>query len=81
MAIELLTNRKAAELLGLSRKTLARWRWKGKGPAFRKIGRRVRYARQDLEEFIASSSASGPAIRTSRTCEVRRVGLLGHAAD
>lgn len=56
MATELLTDVEAAELLGLSRKTLARWRWKGKGPVFRKIGRKVRYARNDLEDYIARSA-------------------------
>jgi hypothetical protein len=45
----------AARILSLSVKTLRRWRWAGKGPAFRKIGRAVRYAGSDLEAFIASA--------------------------
>jgi len=55
----LLDETKAARILGLSVKTLRRWRWAGKGPAFRKLGRAVRYASNDLEAFIAS------ALRTS----------------
>jgi predicted DNA-binding transcriptional regulator AlpA len=56
MATELLTALEVAQLLGLKPKTLARWRWKGKGPVFRKIGRKIRYARNDIEEYIASSA-------------------------
>ena len=56
MATELLTAKEAAGLLGLKPKTLARWRWEGKGPIYRKIGRKPLYARQDLEEFIASAA-------------------------
>jgi len=55
----LLDETRAARILGLSVKTLRRWRWAGKGPAFRKIGRAVRYANSDLEAFISS------ALRTS----------------
>jgi excisionase family DNA binding protein len=55
MATELLTEAEVAELLGVRPKTLARWRWKGVGPLHRKIGREVRYARSDLEDYIASS--------------------------
>ena len=56
MSTQLLTDVEAADFLGLKPKTLARWRWKGQGPVFRKVGRKVRYARNDLEEYIASSA-------------------------
>ena len=55
----LLDETRAARILDLSVKTLRRWRWAGKGPTFRKIGRAVRYAPSDLEAFISS------ALRTS----------------
>jgi hypothetical protein len=55
----LLDETNAARILSLSVKTLRRWRWAGKGPAFRKLGRAVRYALSDLEAFI------GSALRTS----------------
>jgi len=58
-SVGLLDETKVARVLGLSVKTLRRWRWAGKGPAFRKLGRAVRYASNDLEAFIAS------ALRTS----------------
>ena len=41
-----------AELLGLSVKTLRRWRWIGKGPHFLKCGSAVRYADQDITAYL-----------------------------
>ncbi len=47
-----LTQEAAADFLGgLSTKTLERWRIDGCGPAYRKLGRRVFYALNDLIEF------------------------------
>ena len=48
----LIDEHEAAERLGLSVKTLRRWRWSGRGPAFRKLGSAVRYAEEDLAAFI-----------------------------
>jgi predicted site-specific integrase-resolvase len=42
----------AAETLGLSARTLERWRVEGRGPAFIKLGKSVRYRPVDLAEFI-----------------------------
>ena len=39
---------RAAEFLGLSTRTLERFRLEGRGPAFRKFGRRVMYALEDI---------------------------------
>ena len=44
-----LSTRQAAALLGLSPRTLERYRVTGEGPAFSKLGRRVCYARTDIE--------------------------------
>lgn len=38
----------AAEILGISMRTLERMRMSGDGPIFRKFGRRVLYAHDDL---------------------------------
>ncbi|MBA3666810.1 MAG: helix-turn-helix domain-containing protein [Sphingomonas sp.] len=46
----------AAEYLGLSPKTLSRWRWCQKGPVARKLGGAVRYAVADLDAFAGLSS-------------------------
>ena len=46
-----LTPLQAARILGLSTKTLARYRGKAKGPVFVKFEGRVRYLRKDLDEW------------------------------
>lgn len=52
----LLSAVEAAEALGVSVDTLARWRIAGTGPAYVKLGRAkqatIRYRRVDLERFI-----------------------------
>lgn len=51
-----LTEAAAAEYLGLAPATLTRWRsCGGRGPAFRKFGGAVRYARIDLEAYAAGA--------------------------
>lgn len=40
--------------LGVSHRTLERWRWQGVGPAFLKIGGRVKYRLEDVESFERS---------------------------
>jgi predicted site-specific integrase-resolvase len=42
----------AAERLGVSRPTLARWRCNGSGPKFVKLGGKVGYLDEDLNEYI-----------------------------
>jgi len=42
----------AGEYLGLHSNTLEQWRLEGKGPTFCKMGRAVRYKREDLDHFI-----------------------------
>jgi predicted DNA-binding transcriptional regulator AlpA len=37
------------------------WRYIGAGPASFKIGRHVRYTREDVDAFIASARAAGVA--------------------
>jgi hypothetical protein len=44
-----LTQLEAATFLRLSERTLERWRVEGAGPRFRKFGRRIVYAQNDLE--------------------------------
>lgn len=44
----------AAAFLRVSERTLERWRVEGGGPPFRRFGRRVVYARDDLEEWADS---------------------------
>ncbi|MCY4404800.1 MAG: helix-turn-helix domain-containing protein [Rhodospirillaceae bacterium] len=46
-----LTPLEAARILGLSVKTLARYRMKAKGPVFVKFEGRVRYLRKDVDDW------------------------------
>lgn len=50
----LLSQREAATLLGLSHRTLERYRCTGFGPAYRKLGRRVLYVSADIDAWTAS---------------------------
>ena len=55
---DLLTQKDAAEILGVNTHTLENWRWRGIGPRARKIGQRlVRYHRADLAAFIEAGDA------------------------
>lgn len=48
----LLGERRVAKMLGCSLRTLQRWRTEGKGPPSTKIGRKVFYELNDLQEWI-----------------------------
>ncbi|RIL08215.1 MAG: hypothetical protein DCC71_00230 [Proteobacteria bacterium] len=48
----LVTVRDASELLGVSMRTLQKWRLQGSGPRFVKLGHSVRYDVKDLEACI-----------------------------
>ena len=50
----LLRTANAAAMTGLSISTLNKLRCSGGGPPFLKLGRAVRYARQDVENWLAS---------------------------
>ena len=63
-----LDTREAADFLGLSNRTLDRYRVTGEGPAFHKFGSRIRYALADLEAWagarrMRSTSEEGAAGR------------------
>ena len=53
----LLNANEAAEILGVSKATLAKWRCSGTGPSFVKLGlRRVAYQVHALEEFVSANN-------------------------
>ena len=41
-----------AERLGNTPDTLANWRWRGDGPPYVRVGRRIRYRLTDLAEWL-----------------------------
>ena len=56
-----LNTREAAALLGLSPRTLDRYRVSGDGPAFHKFGNRVRYLSADVETWAAERRMTSTA--------------------
>lgn len=63
----LLTEDEVAALLQVTVKALQGWRYRGGGPRFVKVGRCVRYRREDLQGFVqaalrTSTSDPGPPI-------------------
>jgi predicted DNA-binding transcriptional regulator AlpA len=54
---ELLTEREAADLIGVSKFTLESWRYAHRGPRYFNLGDRngtLRYSRADLDAWLAS---------------------------
>ena len=49
----------AADLLGLSTRTLQAWRSRYQGPAFIRAGRAIRYRRRDLLAWIEDNTIRG----------------------
>lgn len=47
-----LRTHQAADYLGISESTLAKWRVSGTGPVFGKLGRTVIYRRSDLDDWV-----------------------------
>lgn len=45
----------AARRIGVAPRTLANWRWEGRGPKYTKAGRLVRYRLLDVERFQAEN--------------------------
>lgn len=54
MSATLIDEHAAAEMLGLSVKTLQRWRWAGRELPYVKLGNAVRYDVADLETYIST---------------------------
>jgi hypothetical protein len=51
----------AGAYLSVTRKQLEHWRTRGGGPPFCKVGRLVRYARRDLDAFMAARRVASTA--------------------
>jgi excisionase family DNA binding protein len=50
-----LTETEAAARLGLKVATLRAWRHQGRGPAYVRLGRAIRYLANDIDEFLHSN--------------------------
>ncbi len=64
MSAPLITPEALAERWNLTIATLSQWRWNGRGPHYLKIGRRILYRLQDVEDFeeckLRSSTTQNP---------------------
>jgi excisionase family DNA binding protein len=58
---EYLTTEEVGQALRTPAETVRYWRHVGKGPKSFKLGRRVLYAREDVEAFIREARARVPA--------------------
>lgn len=52
--LDSLTTKQAAKLIGIQPATLEHWRWAKTGPRYLKLGRAVRYRREDLQDWMNS---------------------------
>lgn len=59
MSIRHLNQTELSARWNISPRTLERWRWLGEGPRFLKLGGRVLYRLEDVEEFEAANVCSG----------------------
>lgn len=59
----LMNENQAAELLGLSVRTLQNWRLRGDGPVYVKIGKAVRYKRRDVSEWLKANTIASTSQR------------------
>ena len=57
----LLSSADVAELLDVSERTLEFWRYARKGPAYLKVGKRVRYRPADVEAYLEANRQSAEA--------------------
>jgi predicted DNA-binding transcriptional regulator AlpA len=53
MKLDQLKEAEAAEQLGVTKATLANWRWRKYGPAYLKVGRKVRYLQDDIDAWTS----------------------------
>ncbi len=61
MGTKYLTTDEVAEVCRTSAETVRYWRHVGKGPASFKVGRRVLYAVEDVEKWLAEARMAGAA--------------------
>lgn len=55
MSGSVLPTKEAAKVIGCAVQTLYNWRFQGKGPAYVKMGRKVVYREQDLQNFLSKN--------------------------
>ena len=59
MSISHINQHQLAKRWDISPRTLERWRWKGEGPPYLKLGCRVVYRLEDVEKFESDNLHRG----------------------
>lgn len=62
-----LTPKQVSEITGFATQTLANWRVLDKGPAFRHVGKSVRYASVDVDAFMLNGQQSAASPQESQS--------------
>jgi excisionase family DNA binding protein len=65
---DLLSPSELSRYLGVPLGTLANWRYKGRGPAFLRVGRHVRYRAEDVATWVEEQLADSPPVTPSHAC-------------
>lgn len=63
-----LNRKQVAEIIGIADRTLQKWTWRGKGPKFFRIGKRVLYTVEAVQKWFEEVE-SGQAVGGYRECE------------
>ena len=79
--LELLNTEEAAKGLGMAPQTLINMRATGRGPAYVKIGGRVRYRLKDLEEYLEARKVVPAGEQAARLAEQVRTAEQGTVAQ
>jgi excisionase family DNA binding protein len=79
VTFQLLKPKAAAEFLNLGESTLAKLRTSGGGPPFRKLGRSVRYSRDDLQAWADAHIRRTVSPEDDRSRPLKLVGDPGSA--
>jgi hypothetical protein len=61
-----ITEEETAKILRIEPATLATWRWAGRGPKFRKIGRRIEYTPRFIREYQQNCVQTPEPAKTRR---------------
>lgn len=72
LPVRFLSEKKAAACMDAHPQTLKRWRAQGRGPKFLRLGGRIRYTPQAIQEYISSCVIDPATAATARNRARRR---------
>jgi predicted DNA-binding transcriptional regulator AlpA len=61
-SLRMLNEKQTAEALGVSVAALRKWRFQGRGPAYIKLGKLVRYRREDIDQWLLTRPKGGEVL-------------------